>query len=226
MKKDTLRAAVITVVVLIAYNFAVFMIPCLKTPTFWVSWGFTLLAFLISGIAIYNSLLKNPDAKSRFYGFPIAKIAFIYLVVQVVVGGICMALGNIIPWWAAAVLDAIIMALTVIGLVSSEAVVSEIKVQDDKLKKNVALMRFLQSKINQIAAQSEDKGIKALAEEFRYSDPVSSDALAEIERDLAAVVDELQAAVVDGDGEATDKLCRKAAATLAERNRLCKLNKN
>jgi hypothetical protein len=226
MKKDTLRAAVITVVVLIAYNFAVFMIPCLKTPTFWVSWGFTLLAFLISGIAIYNSLLKNPDAKSRFYGFPIAKIAFVYLVIQVAVGGICMALGHITPWWLATVLDAIILALTVIGLVSSEAVVAEIKVQDDKLKKNVTLMRTLQSKVNQIAAQSDDTALKALAEEFRYSDPVSSDALAEIELDLSAVVDELQAAVIDGDHDAAKQLCRKASAILAERNRLCKLNKN
>ena len=226
MKKDTLRAAVITVVVLIAYNFAVFMIPCLKTPTFWVSWGFTLLAFLISGIAIYNSLLKNPDAKSRFYGFPIAKIAFVYLVIQVAVGGICMALGHITPWWLATVLDAIILALTVIGLVSSEAVVSEIKVQDDKLKKNVTLMRTLQSKVNQIAAQSDDTALKALAEEFRYSDPVSSDALAEIERDLSAVVDELQAAVIDGDHDAAKQLCRKVSTVLAERNRLCKLNKN
>lgn len=226
MKKDTLRAAVITVVVLIAYNFAVFMIPCLKTPTFWVSWGFTLLAFLISGIAIYNSLLKNPDAKSRFYGFPIAKIAFVYLVIQVAVGGICMALGHITPWWLATVLDAIILALTVIGLVSSEAVVSEIKVQDDKLKKNVTLMRTLQSKVNQIAAQSDDTALKALAEEFRYSDPASSDALAEIERDLSAVVDELQAAVIDGDHDAAKQLCRKVSTVLAERNRLCKLNKN
>ena len=54
MKKDTIRTIVVAVVVLIAYNFAVFMIPCLKTPTFWISWGFTLLAFLIAGVAIYN----------------------------------------------------------------------------------------------------------------------------------------------------------------------------
>ena len=87
-------------------------------------------------------------------------------------------------------------------------------------------MRSLQSKISQIAAQSEDAAIKALAEEFRYSDPVSSDAIADAETDLAAAVDELQTAYVDGDSEAVAKLCRKASALLAERNRLCKLNKN
>lgn len=226
MKKDNLRAVVVAAVVLIAYNFAVFMIPCWKGGTFWVSWGFTLLSFVISGFAFYNSLLRNPDAKSRFYGFPIAKIAFIYLVAQVAVGGISMALGNIIPWWAVTVLDAIILALAVIGLISAETVVEEIHVQDNKLKKNVTLMRQLQSKVNQMAAQGDEAAIKALADEFRYSDPVSSEAIAEAEADLAAAVDQLQAAYIDGDSEAVKQLCRRVSALLAERNRLCRLNKN
>lgn len=225
MKKGTLRFLVITLVVLIAYNFAVFMIPCLKTPTFWISWGFTLLAFLIAGVAIYNSLLKNPDAKSRFYGFPIARLGAIYLVAQVALGGVCMALGHIFPWWVPTVFFSIGLALTVIGLVSAEAVVDEIKTQDVKLKQDVSLMRALQSKISQIAAQSDDGAIRALAEELRYSDPVSADAIADAEADLAAAVDALQAAFVDGDSEAVKQLCRKASALLAERNRLCKLNK-
>ena len=226
MKKDAVRGVVILGVLLVLYILIAFLIPFVHTATFWVSFVFTLIAFGVVAASIYIAFVKNPDAKSRFYGFPIAKIGVIYGAVQLAAGLVLMALAAIVPAWIAVLVYAVALGAAVIGLVSAEAVVSEIHVQDAKLKNNVALMRSLQSKINQIAAQSEDKGIKALAEEFRYSDPVSSDALAEIERDLAAVVDELQAAVVDGDGEATDKLCRKAAATLAERNRLCKLNKN
>lgn len=226
MKKDAVRGVVVLGVLLVLYILIAFLIPFVHTATFWVSFVFTLIAFGVVAASIYIAFVKNPDAKSRFYGFPIAKIGVIYGAVQLAAGLVLMALAAIVPAWIAVLVYAVALGAAVIGLVSAEAVVSEIHVQDAKLKNNVALMRSLQSKINQIAAQSEDKGIKALAEEFRYSDPVSSDALAEIERDLAAVVDELQAAVVDGDGEATDKLCRKAAATLAERNRLCKLNKN
>lgn len=226
MKKDAVRGVVVLGVLLVLYILIAFLIPFVHTATFWVSFVFTLIAFGVVAASIYIAFVKNPDAKSRFYGFPIAKIGVIYGAVQLAAGLVLMALAAIVPAWIAVLVYAVALGAAVIGLVSAEAVVSEIHVQDAKLKNNVALMRTLQSKINQIAAQSEDKGIKALAEEFRYSDPVSSDALAEIERDLAAVVDELQAAVVDGDGEATDKLCRKAAATLAERNRLCKLNKN
>ena len=226
MKKDAVRGVVVLGVLLVLYMLIAFLIPFVHTATFWVSFVFTLIAFGVVAASIYIAFIKNPDAKSRFYGFPIAKIGVIYGAVQLAAGLVLMALAAIVPAWIAVLVYAVALGAAVIGLVSAEAVVSEIHVQDAKLKNNVALMRSLQSKINQIAAQSEDKGIKALAEEFRYSDPVSSDALAEIERDLAAVVDELQAAVVDGDGEAADKLCRKAAATLAERNRLCKLNKN
>ena len=226
MKKDAVRGVVVLGVLLVLYILIAFLIPFVHTATFWVSFVFTLIAFGVVAASIYIAFVKNPDAKSRFYGFPIAKIGVIYGAVQLAAGLVLMALAAIVPAWIAVLVYAVALGAAVIGLVSAEAVVSEIHVQDAKLKNNVALMRSLQSKINQIAAQSEDKGIKALAEEFRYSDPVSSDALAEIERDLAAVVDELQAAVVDGDGEAADKLCRKAAATLAERNRLCKLNKN
>ena len=226
MKKDAVRGVVVLGVLLVLYMLIAFLIPFVHTATFWVSFVFTLIAFGVVAASIYIAFVKNPDAKSRFYGFPIAKIGVIYGAVQLAAGLVLMALAAIVPAWLAVLVFAVALGAAVIGLVSAEAVVSEIHVQDAKLKNNVALMRSLQSKINQIAAQSEDKGIKALAEEFRYSDPVSSDALAEIERDLAAVVDELQAAVVDGDGDAADKLCRKAAATLAERNRLCKLNKN
>ena len=67
--------------------------------------------------------------------------------------------------------------------------------------------------------------VRKLAEELRYSDPVSSPALEEAERDLSAAVADLQSAVADDDSEAVKQLSRKAAALLAERNRLCKLHK-
>lgn len=67
--------------------------------------------------------------------------------------------------------------------------------------------------------------LKAFSEEIRYSDPVSSPAIAEVEADLSAAIDELQQVVVAGDAEAVKTSCRKGMAILAERNRLCKLNK-
>lgn len=226
MKKDTMRGLVALGVLLVLYVLIAFLIPFAHTAAFWVSFAFTLIAFAVVSVSIYIAFIKKPDAKSRFYGFPVARIGVIYGAVQLVAGVVVMALAAIVPAWAAALGYAIALGVAVIGLVSADAVVEEIHVQDAKLKKDVTLMRGLQSKVNQLAAQWDNAALKALAEEFRYSDPVSSEALAEAEADLSAVVDELQAAFVDGDKDAAAQLCRKASALLAERNRLCKLNKS
>lgn len=140
-----------------------------------------------------------------------------------------MALSAYVPVWLAVLVYAITLGAAVIGLISADAVVEEIHVQDEKLKKDVTLMRGLQSKLNQMAAQCDNPdaagAVKKFAEELRCSDPVSSEALTEIECDISAAVDDLQSAIIDGDSEATKQLCRKASAVLTERNRLCKLNK-
>ena len=225
MKKDTMRGIIGLGVLLLLYILVAFLIPVVHTAVFWVSFVFTLIAFAVVAASMYIAFVKNPDARSRFYGFPLARIGAIYGLVQLIAGFVFMALAQWAPVWAAFLVYAIALGAAVIGLVSAEAVVSEIHAQDDKLKKDVSLMRSLQSKVNQMAAQSENADIKALADEFRYSDPVSNAAIADAEADLAAAMDELQSAYVDGDSEAVAKLCRKASALLAERNRLCKLNK-
>lgn len=225
MKKDTIRGIIGLGVLLVLYVLIAFLIPFVHTATFWVSFVFTLIAFAVVAASIYISFIQNPDAKSKFYGFPIAKIGVIYGAVQLIAGILFMALAKVVPTWVAVLVYAIALGVAVIGLVSADAVVEEIQKQDAKLKKDVSLMRSLQSKVNQMAAQSENAEIKALAEEFRYSDPVSNDAVADAEADLTAVVNELQAAFVDGDKDTMAQLCRKASALLAERNRLCKLNK-
>lgn len=226
MKKDTIRAVIVAAVTLAVYNLIAFVIPFAHTGAFWVSYAFTMVAFAVVAASIYIAFIKNPDAKSRFYGFPIARIGVIYGGVQLVASLIVMALAKWVIWWIPVLVYAIGLGVAVIGLVGAEVVVAEIQTQDDKLKKDVSVMRALQSKIGQIAADSDDAAIKALADEFCYSDPVSSEAIAEAEANLADVVDQLQAAYVDGDADAMAQLCRKASVLLSERNRLCKLNKN
>lgn len=227
MKKDTIRGIIGFGVLLILYILVVFLIPFVKTAVFWVSFVFTLIAFGVVAAAFFFAFGKNPDAKSRFYGYPIARISVIYGGVQLVVGLLLMVLGQWewVPMWLAVLIYAFILGAAVIGLLSADTVADQIREQDKKLKKDVTLMRSLQSKLNQLASDCDDPAVKKLAEDVRYSDPVSGDALWEAENELSAAVDELQTAVIDGDTAAIAPLCRKATALLAERNRLCKLNK-
>lgn len=225
MKRDKKQMLCILALLLVLYILLTFLIPFAKTAIFWFSFAFTLIAFGVAGYALYTAFLKKPDARSRFYGFPIARIGVLYGGAQLAVGLLFMALGKWIPAWLAVLVYAVLLGAAVIGLVSADAVVETIHTQDRKLKKDVAFMRALQSKANQMAAQCSLPELRQFCENIRYSDPVSSEALAEIERDLSAAVDDLQAAIVDGDSGVICQLARKADTLLSERNRVCKLNK-
>ena len=225
MKKDFVRSALCLGVLLMLYILLAFLIPFVKTAVFWFSFAFTLIAFGVTAYAIYTAFLKKPDARSRFYGFPIARIGVIYGGGQLAVGLLFMALGKWIPAWLSVVVYAALLGAAIIGLVSADAVVETIHTQDRKLKKDVAFMRSLQSKANQMAAQCHLPEVQQFYENVRYSDPVSSEALAEIEGALSAVADDLQAAIVEGNNGRTCQLAQKADNLLCERNRLCKLNK-
>lgn len=230
MKKDTLRVILVAAIVFVLYNLIVFLLPFVKTLSFWITWVFSIGGFAVVCAAIYIAFVKNPDAKSRFYGFPIARIGLIYGLVQLIVSILFMALSVWVPVWLVVIISALCMGVALIGLIAAEATMDEIQHQDVKLKRDVYMMRSLQSKVNQIASMCDNlecaASVRAFAEEVRYSDPVSSPAVAGAEADLAAMIDALQNAVADGDSAAAMQLCRRANVLLAERNRLCKLNKS
>ena len=225
MKKNTVRALLVTVLVIGLFNLIAFVVPFEHTDVFWIGYGFAMGAFLMVAAAMYLAFGQEPTAKSRFYGFPIARIGAIYGIFQLGASLLCMALAEVLTWWIPVLLFAVAFVAAALGLIATEAVVDEIRRQDNTQKVNTTLMRSLQTKVSQIAANSGNAAVKALAEEMRYSDPVSNPALADAEADLAAAVSNLQSAYVDGDQQAMEELCRKATVLLAERNRLCKLTK-
>lgn len=225
MKKDTTRLTLVTLIALAVYHLIVFLAPFTRNDVFWISYGFTLGGIAIAIIAIYLAFQKNPNAKSRFYGFPIARIGVIYGIAQTIASLLVMVISSAIPKWLAVILFAVAMAAALLGMIGAEAMKSEIETMDTKLKQNIYLMRNLQSKVSQLAAQSGDPAVRALAEEFRYSDPVSNQMLWDTESELAQSVNLLESAVMDGDKESTAQLCARTSALLAERNRHCKLCK-
>ena len=72
MDQNWKRGAACLGVLLALYLLLAFLIPFVKTAVFWFSFVFTLIAFGVAAYALYTAFLKKPDARSRFYGFPIA----------------------------------------------------------------------------------------------------------------------------------------------------------
>lgn len=223
------KGLVVLALLFVVYTLIVLAVPFAKGGIFWLTYLFTAAAFGVQAYVFKLSFEKEAGAKSKFYGFPIARVGVLYLAAQIVLGLVFMALAAVAPVWLALVLYLVLLAAAAVGVIATDSIRDEVERQDAQLKKDVATMRALQSKVAALPARCEDTTAKAalekLAEEFRYSDPVSAPALADLETDMAAIMEELSAAVTDGDNAAVLALCKKISATLAERNRLCKLNK-
>ena len=227
--KNVIRFLVCMGLLLVVFNVVVFAIPFAKNATFWISYVFGMIAILVQIVVMKIAFTGTKTARSQFYGFPIARIGVVYAIVQVILSIIFMAVGMFIPFWIPLVLFVVLFGVSAIGFIATDATRDEIVRQDKKIVKDVSYMRNLQSKMNMLVSQCNNAeiktAVKSLAEDIKYSDPVSSDSLKDIERELYFYIEELQKAVVENDANAIE-LCKKTKSVLAERNRLCKLNKN
>lgn len=229
MKKNTARGLIVLALLLCVFSVVAFIVPFAKTATFWLAYGFGVFALLFQLYIFRTADAAGGDAKSRFYGFPIARIGVIYLAVQLIVSFIEMALAKVLPTWVPLIVNLILLVMAVIGCMTVETMRDEIVRQDVVLKKKVSTMRELQSLSSSLVGQCSDETLKPmlqkLADEFRYSDPVSSEKTQELEEDMKNQLGDIQQALVEGDAEGAGKLCGKLLGSLAERNRICSVSK-
>ncbi len=231
MKKNTVRWWVVLAIVLVVYNVIVFAVPLPKTPVFFLSWAFTLIAIAAQIYVIRTAFYHGEGARSKIYGFPIAKIGIVYLAVQMVLGLVFMARGSAVsvPVWIPLVLYVVLLGAAAAGFVAADSVRDEVERQDMRLKRDVSCMRILQSKVMAMVPLAKDASVRTalekLTEDIRFSDPVSDTALEAAEADLSACIDDLQQAVLDNDHEVALSLEKRAEMLLVERNQLCKLEK-
>ena len=229
LSKGKFQAILILAIVLAAYLLLAFVIPFARTAVFWLALVFTLAAFGVQLYVLKLSFTKGKDARSKFYGFPIARIGVVYLIVQIALSFLFMAIAKICAVWIAVIVFVLLLAAAAIGVIAADAMRDEVERQDVQLKTDVAAMRVLQSSAAALVSRCDDAALKSdaqkLSDVFRYSDPVTNDATKGAEHELSACMDELERAVLENDTESAQVLIKRTSAQLAERNRFCKLNK-
>lgn len=229
MKKNIVRKYLILAILFVVYTIIVFIPPFQKNKVVITAYIFSIIAILFQVLVSWIAFTNGTDIKSRFYAFPVINIGRIYLIVQIIASGIFMVLSLWIHFWLVIVVESIILALAVIGLVTTDAIRDEVVHQDEKIKSNISVMKTLQIQASSLIVQCKDgavqKQIRAFAEELKYSDPVSSEVTSSIEQNLSTIMIQLYEAIAENNQNRSASLCETARNLLAERNRLCKLNK-
>ena len=231
LSKNAVRILLLAGIALVCFNVIAFVLPVPKNGTFWVSYVFGMLAILLQLAVIKVAFKGTESIKSRFYGFPIARVGVVYLICQILLSFTAMALAAFVPFWIPMVIFILMLGAAAAGCIAAEAVREKIERSDQKLAEDVRMMRSLQSKMSTLVSQSEcggdlQKELEAFAEDLKYSDPVSSPATEQLEDELYFLIEDLQKAVANNETASARTICKKAKGVLAERNRVCKLNKN
>lgn len=231
LNNNTKKGVVALAIALVIFCVMAFVIPFPKNGLFWTGFIFGVIAIL-GQIPIWMIAFRGAEsAQSKFYGMPIARIGVIYIVAQLILSVIAMCLSfvSVIPAWPFILVSLLMLGAAALGTIAADVTREEIVRQDVQIKRDVSNMRELQSLGNSIASSCEDKSLatelQKLADALRFSDPVSSDATYESEAELKRLLDDLQTAIFDGDTSGAQGLCKRAQSVLAERNRICKLNK-
>ena len=213
------------------YLIAFITIPFLKNAASWISFVFTLISFVLSlGVSLYV-FGKEDEMTSKFYGFPIFKIAYMYPLIQFVVGVIiCLIAAFVaVPYWVALILSLIILGVSAIGVIATDNardIVEENEAEVERVTKATKIFNLNIASVLDLCTEPSVKiELEKLAESFRFSDPVSSDATEDIESTIMEKLENLKISISSSDSDENIAKITELKNLLAERNRICKVSK-
>lgn len=222
MKKNSTKGYVILGIIFALISIIAFVVPTMKTATFWIAYVFTAIAIVAQIVIWKNALGKEDTLKSKFLGLPVVHVGIVYLVVQIVAFAVFVAVPAL-PIWSAIVTCAAILGFSVIFMIAGEAGRGEIERVEAKVQKKVFFIKELQADVELLIDREADAEIKTalqqLAEKIRFSDPMSNNTLAEVEEAITAKIAELKSA--------SDKIAviQELNSLLMKRNKKAKILK-
>ena len=209
----------ILTITLIVFVVIAFAAPFEKTSVFWVSFVFGLLAICLQ-IPLWNKALSGESLKSKFLGFPVLYVGVAYLIIQLAVSIIMMAVPEI-PLWIAIIIDVIILAIACVLVVSGSVARTAIEETGEKIQAKASFIKELKADVDSLISKETDtevkEALKKLSDEIRYSDPMSSSALEGIETEISQKLPSIAAA-----GENKLLVISEISGLIKQRNIKCK----
>lgn len=229
MKKKSLTSAVVAPVILLAVlNLIAFLAPFRREDSFWIGYSFSTFAILLHfGVTIFY--LGRGKMTSRFYGLPMEIIVTIYMIIQFVLGLVFMIFPAIATWFST-IISVVPLTACLLGLIATDAAKRVIENEDEVTASKVFYIRSLQADIEGMIGRTQDgslkKALRDLAEDVRYSDPMSADALATLENKISSKAGDLDTMIASGRTEEAVSLIAELRQLVTERNAKCRMLKH
>lgn len=193
---------------------------------FWVGYVFVLVVFLCQlGVTWYA---WKDDVEKTFYHIPMIQSSYGTLIVMMLMGTACMVIPQF-PIWLGIIFCLLILAFGFISVVKTQAAIETVEEIDTKIKNKTVFIKVLTADIEDLMSHTEVDNIteelKKVYDTVKYSDPVSREALSDIETQITLKVNELADAIQKEDIETVKNVAKELIILLNDRNKKCMILK-
>ena len=191
-----------------------FVLPFAKTAEYLMALLCTLAMFTLCAFAFVRAFRRKNTLESKLLGWPIFKVGYTALIVQIIVGFALMSLAAFCPVWAAVLAEAAVFAVTAVCLTVRDAAREAVTQLEASIPDTTGPWKAIRARAAGIAAATGNPDLRKLAEDIRYADPTPTP----IDGDIAQML-EILSSYADAEN------IRKAFALMEQRKALAKGSK-
>ena len=225
--KNKVAIGLIYVILLGVFNLLVFIISKSRNDVFWVSYGFMTVAFVVQIVSMLMAF-KSADVETAFFGIPLASFSVFYLCAELVIGTIFMIFQRA-SFTLALVIQVIVLAVFLIIAIISLLARDTVQQIGDNVKEHVSNLKSVLVDIEMLMESCTDPELKnslrKLSETVKYSDPISNDAVADVEQRIMRKISELRINIDDNQVSDAKQNCAELERLYIERNKKLAISK-
>lgn len=219
--KNTVAFGLIYVILLGVFNLLVFTISKSRNDVFWLSYGFMTLAFVVQIVSMFMSF-KSADVETAFFGIPLASFSVFYLCAELVIGALFMIF-QMASFTLALVIQVLVLAVFLSIAIISLLARDTVQQISDNVKEHVSNLKSVLVDIEMLMDCCTDPELKAdlrkLSETVKYSDPISNEAVADVEQRIMRKISELRINIDDNQIADAKQSCADLERLYVERNK-------
>ena len=226
-KKSGAMFALIYLIAFALFNLIVFFAFTQRGNVFWLSYAFMAIAFVVQMCSTFFAFQKL-DVESAFFGIPLVSLSLYYFFAAIFVGGVFMFF-QFAPIQLALVLQALILGVYAIVAILSLMGRDVVQDTNDHIRQSVSAVSTMNAEVSVLLAQAADPALKTalkkLGDTIRYSDPMSTPAVANVEGEIGQSLTELRVLCENGRSAEAAECCRRLEMLFLRRNQLLKASK-
>lgn len=229
MKKYFKYYVICWVITLAMFNVVVFVIAgntighANAGALFWIAYAFITLVFC-GNLGCSAVFFKEENRDKTFLKLSVIYYAFCALIASLIVGVVAMAI-PVIPYWIGIIVDVLVLVFYTTAITKAVAAADIINTVEQKVSEKTTYIRTLtvdaESLVSDAKLDETKKLAKNVYEAIRFSDPMSTPQLNEIETRIGNEFAAFSEAVKNDDFDLATTSSEELISLVNERNNKC-----